>query len=90
MNSFCCILQRKPLIGAGTSIGSGVLGLSFQTDVALLITRNSTMETLTPYLSFIALGIGITVGILTCILKIMEIREQRKKKKEKKDVHRIR
>ena len=83
MNIIFDLLQRKPIIGLTSSIGAGAFGLSLQTSekVNEVVTQgNPAIEAVTPYLSLIALGIGVTVGILTIWLKVMEIREKRKNK----------
>jgi hypothetical protein len=82
-------LQDHPFLGMFTSIFSGILGLSAQRSQKLseaIGGSNEVIDTLTPYLSFFALGIGVAVGILTAILKVLQIiKERRNLKRGKKN-----
>lgn len=72
-------LQDHPLIGLFTSVGSGVIGLSAQkhpTLNAAIGGDHQWIDTITPYLSFFALGVGAAVGVLTMILKYLQIKEK--------------
>lgn len=76
-------LQDHPLIGMFTSIGSGAIGISAQRNPSIheaIGGEHPWIDAFTPYLSFFALGVGVAVGVLTLILKILQIREKIKNK----------
>lgn len=80
-------LRDHPLIGMISSMFAGILGLSAQRNQRLsqaIGGENEWIESITPYLSFIALGIGVAVGLLTVILKFLQIIKARRELKKDK------
>ena len=51
-------LRQYPVIGIGTSIGGSALPF---------------IEWLSPYLQFVGLVLGVTIGLITVVLKIKEL-----------------
>jgi hypothetical protein len=89
MTAIFLYLRDHPLIGIISSMFAGILGLSAQKNQKLseaIGGDNGIIDELTPYLSFFALGIGVMVGVLTMILKLLQIvKTRRELKKDKED-----
>ena len=87
MTSLFSYLQDHPLIGMITSVFAGILGLSAQRNQELSESIGgdiSWIESMTPILSFFALGIGVAVGVLTGVLKFLQIIKARRELKKNK------
>lgn len=87
MSSLFLYLRDHPIIGMISSVLAGLLGLSAQTNEKIhhaIGGSNELIDTLTPYLSFFALGIGVMVGLLTMILKFLQIIKARRDLKKDK------
>ena len=79
-------LQDQPAIGIITSFFAGILGLSAQKSQKVseaIGGEHEVIDAITPYLSFFALGVGVAVGVLTGILKILQIKKTRRELNKK-------